>query len=455
MRHCRLEEICAAVGGTLLQGTDSTVQGVTIDSRTAQPGELYIALVGERTDGHRYVEAALRAGAVAAVVSQKPEKLLPGKGYILTADTQEALKALATWYRRQFSIPFVQVTGSAGKTTTKEMIAAVLSRRLCTHKTEGNLNNHVGTPLTLLRLRAGHEIAVIETGMSHFGEIRYMGEMVQPDVAVITNVGDAHMGNLDGTRRGVLRAKCEIFENLQADGIAVLNGDDKLLRNITLHQEIIFCGKSEGCQVRIGDVAERGINGTDCTVTTARDTYRLHIASPGGYMVYPAAMAIAIGERMGLHRQEIVEGIADYRSVGSRMRVVRMPGERIIIDDCYNANPQAMAEALRLLSLTDCRRRVAVLGDMGELGAGSVQAHRQVGELAGGYGLDGLNAIGEQAKYLAEAAGGAAQWFPAVSDAADALRRAFTPGTAALVKASHSMGFTQVVEELEKDAASQ
>ncbi|MBO4853971.1 MAG: UDP-N-acetylmuramoyl-tripeptide--D-alanyl-D-alanine ligase [Oscillospiraceae bacterium] len=450
MRNCGLFEICAAVGGTLLQGADLSVQDVTIDSRTARSGELYIALVGERTDGHRYVEAALTAGAAAAVVSQMPEKLMSGKGYILVPDTQEALKALATWYRRQFNIPFVQVTGSAGKTTTKEMIASVLSRHYRTLRTEGNLNNHVGTPLMLLRLRPEHEMAVIETGMSHFGEIRYMGEMVQPDVAVITNVGDAHMGNLDGTRRGVLQAKCEIFENLRPNGIAVLNGDDELLRDIALHQETVFCGKREGCHVRISDVTERGINGTDCTVTTAGDVYRLHIASPGGYMVYPAAMAIAIAERMGLDHREIVEGIADYRSVGSRMRVVRMPGERIIIDDCYNANPQAMAEALRLLSLTDCRRRIAVLGDMGELGIGSEQAHRRLGNLAGSCGLNALITIGEQAKWIAEAAGGGAQWFPTIADATEALRRLFTPGTAVLVKASHSMGFTQVVEELEK-----
>ena len=208
MTPCTAREICAAVGGTLLQDSGAPVTGVTTDSRAVQPGQLFIPLVGERFDGHAYIAKALEGGAAGCLTAAAPETLLPGKLYIQVADTRLALKALASWYRDKFDLPVVQVTGSAGKTTTKEMIASVLSQRYNTLRTEGNFNNDIGAPLTLLRLMPEHQAAVIETGMNHFGEIRYLGEMVRPDIAVITNVGDAHIENLGNTRQGILRAKC-------------------------------------------------------------------------------------------------------------------------------------------------------------------------------------------------------------------------------------------------------
>ncbi|MBQ9393692.1 MAG: UDP-N-acetylmuramoyl-tripeptide--D-alanyl-D-alanine ligase [Oscillospiraceae bacterium] len=443
------EDLCAAVGGRLLQAGGVPVTGVIHDSRAVKDGDLYVALPGERVDGHRFVDSALEKGAVAGLIAREPGHLLPGKGYILVPDTEKALQTLAKWYREKFDIPFVQVTGSAGKTTTKEMLAAVLGRRFRTHKTEGNLNSTVGTPLTLLSLAPEHQAAVIETGMNHFGEIACMGAMVQPQVAVITNVGEAHMGNLGGTRLGVLQAKSEIFQHLRPDGVAILNGDDDLLRKITLHQPIILCGTSEGCHVRVSEIREQGIEGTRCVVTTAQERYEVHIAAPGGFMIYPASMAIALGEHFGLAKEEILAGIGDYRSVGSRMRLVRLPGDRVIIDDCYNANPQAMAEALRLLAKTERPRRVAILGDMGELGEGSERAHRAVGALAAQLPLDAVVAIGEKAKYFTEGNDNA-RWFSTVEDAAQAMKELFVPGTAVLVKASHAMEFGRVVELLEQ-----
>lgn len=443
------ETLCAAVGGTLLQSGTAPVCGVVHDSRAVKQGDLYVALPGERVDGHDFVSAALENGAAAVLISRRPAQLMAGKSYLLVPDTEKALQTLASWYRAKFAIPFVQITGSAGKTTTKEMVAAVLSRHFCTHKTAGNLNSTIGTPLTLLALSNEHEAAVIETGMNHFGEIACMGAMVRPQVAVITNVGQAHMGNLGGTRRGVLQAKSEIFQNLSPDGIAVLNGDDDLLREITLQQPVLYCGTGENCQVRVTEITERGMEGTDCVVTTPRRTYRVHIAAPGGFMIYPAAMAIAIGEHFGLTQEEILAGIGDYRSVGSRMRLVRLPQERVIIDDCYNANPQAMAQALHLLAQTDCGRRVAVLGDMGELGEGSEEAHLVLGKLTAQLPIDYVIAIGDKAKYLTEE-NAAAQWFPTVDASQETLRRLFVPHTVVLVKASRSMAFEQVVEVLEK-----
>jgi UDP-N-acetylmuramoyl-tripeptide--D-alanyl-D-alanine ligase len=450
MIPCTVREICAAVGGTLLQGEgDALITGVTTDSRAVSAGQLFIPLTGERFDGHAYIDVALTAGAAGCLTARTPETLLPGKAYVQVADTRLALAALAAWYRSRFDLPVVQITGSAGKTTTKEMVAAVLSQRYDTLKTQANFNNDIGTPLTLLGLAPHHQAAVIETGMNHFGEIRYLGAMVRPDIAVITNVGDAHIENLGNTRQGILQAKCEIFEHLSPDGIAVLNGDDPLLNTVALPQTILRCGRGEGCDVRVTDVDDRGIEGVACTVTTAQASYRLHTDSPGAYMIYPMAMAAAIGEALGLTGEEITAGVAAYVPTGSRMHLIRLPEGRLLIDDCYNANPQAMAEALKLLAAASFRRRAAVLGDMGELGELTTSAHRAIGALTGELGLDTVIAIGEKARDIAAAAPGA-QWYPSVSDAMPAVRAAFTDGTAMLVKASHAMHFENIVKELEQ-----
>ncbi len=448
MTPCTAREICAAVGGTLLQDSGAPVTGVTTDSRAVQPGQLFIPLVGERFDGHAYIAKALDGGAAGCLTAAAPETLLPGKLYIQVADTRLALKALASWYRNKFDLPVVQVTGSAGKTTTKEMIASVLSQRYNTLRTEGNFNNDIGAPLTLLRLMPEHQAAVIETGMNHFGEIRYLGEMVRPDIAVITNVGDAHIENLGNTRQGILRAKCEIFENLTPEGIAVLNGDDELLNTVTLPQTILRCGVGDGCGVRVTDIDDRGLEGVACTVTIKGEHYRLTTSAPGRYMIYPMAMAAAIGRRLGLTREEIAAGVAAYTTVGSRMHLIRLPGERLVIDDCYNANPQSMAEGLRMLAASPAQHRVAVLGDMGELGQLTAQAHRDMGALTRRLGLTAV-AVGEKMHALTET-DPQAQWFATVEEAMPAIRQLFTPGTAVLVKASHAMHFESIVKELEK-----
>ena len=448
MIGCTVQHLCAAVGGTLLQESGAVVTEVSTDSRSIPAGALFVPLAGERFDGHDYLDAALESGAAGCLTARKPASLLQDKFYIQVSDTLEALKALASWYRAKFDIPMVQVTGSAGKTTTKEMIAAVLNQHFSTLKTQANFNNAIGTPLTLLNLSPAHQAAVIETGMNHFGEIRYLGEMVRPTVAVITNVGDAHIENLGGTRQGILQAKCEIFENLQPVGLAVLNGDDELLSGLALPFETVLCGRHERCGVRVTNVAEHGIEGVTCTVTTKRDVYEVSIPSPGAYMIYPAAMAIAIGEHLGLTKVELLSGIAAYRPVGSRMHLVRCSGDRIIIDDCYNANPQAMAEALRILAQTEHPRRMAVLGDMGELGDLTEQAHRDIGELTRTLGLDTVVAVGPKAKAIQDA-NPDALWFPTVAEALPAIRAAFTTGTAVLVKASHAMHFTDIVKDLE------
>ena len=449
MTPCTVREICDAVGGTLLQGSDVSVTRVSTDSRSIPEGALFVPLVGERFDGHTYIGKALEAGAAGCLTARTPDALLPGKFYIQVSDTRLALKALARWYRGRFDLPVVQVTGSAGKTTTKEMIACVLGRHFRTLKTQANFNNDIGTPLTLLELAPEHQAAVIETGMNHFGEIRYLGEMVRPDIAVITNVGDAHIENLGNTRQGILRAKCEIFENLAPDGVAVLNGDDPLLNTVTLPQRILRCGTGAGCDVRVTEVDDRGLEGVACTVTTVKTSYRLETSSPGAYMIYPLAMAAAIGEYLGLTAEEITAGAADYVPVGSRMHLIPVDGQRLIIDDCYNANPQAMAEALRMLAKSRHRRKVAVVGDMGELGELTEQAHRDVGTLARELKLDVVVAVGEKMRALRET-DPSALWFPDTASALPALPDLFVGDTAVMVKASHAMHFENIVKELEK-----
>ena len=229
MRNITVKELLTAVHGTLLSGSVETVIGaINTDSRKAAPGEVFIPLVGERFDGHDYIDSALANGAAGCLCARESKPLAEGKFYIQVADTTLALKDLASWYRGQFDLPVVQITGSVGKTTTKEMIASVVAQHFVTLKTAENFNNEIGTPQTLLQLSSEHEAAVIETGMDRAGQIRYLGEMVRPQIAVITNIGDAHIEYL-GSRENILKAKCEIFDNLSPDGVAILNGVDALL----------------------------------------------------------------------------------------------------------------------------------------------------------------------------------------------------------------------------------
>ena len=450
MRPLTVSELLTATGGTLLAGELSArVTAVSTDSRTAGEGALFLPLAGERFDGHDYIDKALAQGAAGCLCARSPETLQSGKFYISVPDTRLALKALAAWYRAQFDIPFVQVTGSVGKTTTKEMIASVLAQKFRTLKTEGNFNNDIGTPLTLLGLDERHEAAVIETGMDHFGEIRYLGEIVRPRIAVITNIGDAHIEFL-GSREGILKAKSEIFENLAPDGVAVLNGDDALLNTVEIPRRIVRCGESDGCAVRVTDVSDRGIDGVDCTVTTARAVYPLHIPTPGRHMICAASIAAAVGEELGLSAEEIVRGIAAYEPSGSRMRVHRLSQGRRLLDDCYNANPQSMAASLRVLAASE-GKKVAVLGDMKELGALTERAHREMGELCASLGIDRVIAVGEYAKNIAAAIPDKAEWFTDAESAFAAARREFTAQSVLLCKASHSMHFEKIVEELLKE----
>ena len=288
--------------------------------------------------------------------------------------------------------------------------------------------------------------------MNHFGEIEYLTEMVKPDVAVISNIGDAHIQNL-GSREGILKAKCEIFTHLKKDGLAVLNGDDALLDTVAKPFRTIRCGKSEHCQARIAEIADHGVEGISCAIVTGKDRYALNISAPGEHMAYAAAIAAAVGEELGLSREEIIRGAASYVPVGSRMRVLRLSERRMLLDDCYNANPQSVTAALEVLAKTERGRRVAVLGDMGELGDLTEQAHYNMGALAAMLGVDLVVAIGKKAARIADGAvesGGDAVHFATKEEALPEVRAQLGPDTAMLVKASHAMRFDWLVERLEE-----
>lgn len=452
-----VREIAAAAGGIWWNagnnGDGPSVSCVCTDSRKITPGCLFVPWKGENFDGHDFMDAALTAGAAGTLCARLPADLQADKFYIKVDDTRLALKAMASAYRDRFDIPFVQITGSVGKTTAKEMIAAVLSAKLDVLKTPENYNNDIGTPLTLFQLEPKHQAAVIETGMNHFGEIRYLGEMVRPDMAVISNVGDAHIEFL-GSREGILKAKSEIFDFLKPGGVAILNGDDPLLDTLDLPFTTLRCGQSEHCNVRISDLADHGLDGVTCRVTTAQDSYELTINAPGQHLVYCTSMAVAIAERLGLSREEIVSGVASFQGVGARMEVVRLPGKRIILNDCYNANPQSVAAGLEVLAKSTGSHKLAILGDMGELGDHGEAAHYNIGALAAMLGIDMVIAIGEKAEKIAEgalASGGSAVHFMNKPAAAEEILRQFGPETSALVKASHfSMHFETIVNLLKE-----
>lgn len=443
MQKIKVRELCQAIGGTLVQGSDEAeFFNVSTDSRTAKEGDLFIPVKGERFDGHDFIEKALLSGAAGCIFHREPEKKLTGKVYIAVDDPLLALKRLGIFYRSRVTIPFIQITGSVGKTTTKEMVAGMLAEQYCTLKTEGNFNSDLGVPKTMLQLTEEHEVAVIETGMDHFGEIRYLGEIAKPDIAVITNVGDVHAEFLGGSRMGVFKAKCEIFENLAADGVAILNGDDALLNTVTLPQRIVRFGWGENCDVRILSVETHGVSGISCRIRTAKDEYALRIAVPGAHVAYSAAIAVAVAEELGMPRDKVMTGIEAFQAPDKRLEVKPLAGNRIMINDSYNANPLSMAAALRVLAEADAQRHIAFLGDMKELGDTAEAGHREIGRLITELKLDEVLCIGPLCRQymvdeIEKCGGTKVTWYAGRDEAHEDLIKAFKENTALLIKGSH------------------
>ena len=457
MQSMTLTEIVSAVKGVWWNPGDQipTVSAVSTDSRKITPGCLFLPWVGEKFDGHQFIDAALDAGAAGCLCAKLPQNIRPDKFYIKVADTRLALRDLASAYRDRFQIPFVQITGSVGKTTTKEMIAAVLGAKLDVLKTPENFNNDIGTPLTLLGLAPEHQAAVIETGMNHFGEIEYLGAMVRPDIAVISNIGDAHIEYL-GSREGILKAKSEIFQAMTGDDLAVLNGDDPLLRTLDgkIAPGILWCGADHEPPYEAKEIRQMGAKGLQCKIKTPKTEFAVTIPALGNHMIYPVLMACAIGEKFGMTGEEMKKGVEAFVPTKMRMNVIRQ-GDVTILDDAYNANPQSMRAALEVLSQTDATFRVAVLGDMFELGELGPELHRGMGECAAALGnIDALLAVGELAWNIYDAAhqAGMEGAIYAKDRAASKplLANFIRPGAVILVKASRGMAFEELTRELQR-----
>lgn len=459
MEALTLRQLLEAVGGTLLGepcDLDTVFTNVCTDNRKVQPGDLFLPLEGERFDGHAFIASALEGGAVGCLTARERESYLPGKFYVKVRSTRRALRDLAKYYKSLFSIPFVAVTGSVGKTTTKDMTAAVLGVRYQVLKTEGNYNNDIGLPLTLLRLERRHQIAVLEMGMDHAGEIDYLSRIVEPDVAIITNIGDAHIENL-GSREGIFQAKCEVFPHMKGDGVAIVSGDDPMLATLKgkLPQTTLLVGAGAGMDYTAAQLNTDGASHLSCTIRTPKAQFQADIPALGIHMIYPTLMAAAVAEHFGMGPDEIQQGIRAFLPTKMRMNLIRCPGDILLLNDAYNANPQSMRAAAAVLGDAKDRRRVAVLGDMKELGANSEQFHRAVGGYFAQMGIERLIAVGDQARFIAEGAlqGGLehTSYFPDLDSAKEALRREVRPGVTILVKASRSMAFERIVEYLQEN----
>lgn len=499
MEKLKLKELAEAVGGTLLEPADpeTEILSVVTDSRKIMEGCVFFALAGERFDGHAYVDASLQKGAAGCVVSRAPENLLPGRFYVLVGDTRRALGDLARYYRMKFPVKVVGITGSVGKTTCREMMAAVLSRHFRVHATKGNFNNEIGLPMTIFDLSAQDEVMVLEMGMNHLGEIRRLSQIAAPDIAVITNIGTAHIGNL-GSRENIFLAKKEIFEGMQEGACAVLCGDDDFLSQIaqdpvlSSKYRLLFAGKGAHCQVRVTD-ARMVVTGVDSSASEAEMTTVCTIRLPGGipvpesrvtahrihdpaerrpepsekvpedrlpgggtkltaripaagfHLLYPASLAAAVGTVLGMSPQEIREGIESFS--GQRMACEKI-GDILLFDDTYNASPDSMRSSLEVLACLPVKKKAAVLGDMLEQGDFAEKLHREVGTAAAGAGIDTLLTIGPLSMAMAEAAREAGlsdvREFPDRESAVSAVEEITRPGTAILFKASHSMALDRL-----------
>lgn len=437
-------EIAARLTGAKCVGTlpDGELTAITTDSRNVISGAMFGAIAGERVDGHDYLAAAMEKGAVCALVERAVDCALP---QLVVSSTEAALQTLAAYYRDRFDIPVIGVTGSVGKTTAKEMIASVLSQRFNTLKTEKNFNNELGVPFTLFRLTPEHEAAVVEMGISDFGEMTRLTNMVKPEIAVFTLIGDAHLEFLHD-RAGVLRAKGEIVSAMPENGLVIANGDDALLSKRDFGRETLLFGFGENCALRAANVQSDGDH-TRCDILWQGRSIPVCIPAYGRHMVYAALMGAAVGLRLGLSDEQIAAGIEGYETVGHRGRVLKT-ARFTVIDDCYNSNPTSAASAVR--SMLDLGGRpVAILGDMLELGENSAALHRELGAFAAESGAKVI-ACGTLAKAIAEGAGESGCWFETTAELIAALPELVSEGDAILVKASRRMKFEDITERLEK-----
>jgi UDP-N-acetylmuramoyl-tripeptide--D-alanyl-D-alanine ligase len=454
MKNLTPENIAKACGGTMVNcenilGRELTA--VTTDSRKITEGCLYIPMKGAKFNGHDFIPQVMEGGALLTLTEK--DEAAEGYPYIKVKRTDIAIQRIAEFYRVELGIPVVGITGSVGKTSTKEMIAAVLSQKYNVLKTAGNFNNNLGLPLTIFRITEEHEIAVLEMGISHFGEMTDLARTARPNTMVITNIGTCHLEFLKD-RDGVFEAKTECFEYVDFEnGTVVLNGDDdKLCRVDQVHGRApIFYGMDPGMRVYAENIQPLGLKGTACTINIDDRYFDVTVPIPGRHMVMNALAGAAVGSLYGLTDEEIKAGIESLETLGGRFNIVET-GKYTVIDDCYNANPMSMKASLGVLNDVE-ERCVAILGDMGELGENEAALHREVGEYAGEQNIDEYIVVGELSKNISEAIREVKpeadlHTFETVEELIPALDILLKEGDIVLVKASHFMGFDRIVEAL-------
>lgn len=452
-------ELASATGGRWIGAAPAAVAGVSTDTRSIAAGSAFVALRGERFDGHDFLAEAARAGAACAVVARDRAPSAPaGLPALAVDDTLVALGAIARHHRLRFALPVVGVTGSNGKTTTREMIAAILTTRGPVLKTEGNLNNEVGVPLTLLRLGPAHTAAVVEMGMNHRGEIARLTAIAEPRVGVVTNAFPAHLEGL-GTVDGVAEAKGELYKGLPADGVVVANADDPRM----LHRArksgrrvVTFSGGTDrDADVVVLDFLSRDPSGSRFLLGIGTKEVEVRLPLVGDHNAVNAAAAAAAALALGCTDREIVRGLGEVRPVGRRLRIERLPSGVLLVDDCYNANPASMKAALRTArQLAGEGRALAVLGDMLELGPTEDDLHRELGRDAASAGLAALGAFGPRARLARDAAVAAGMPSSDTFHTEDPqalvalVRERLRPGDVLLVKGSRGMKLERLVEAL-------
>lgn len=454
MKDMTLERIAACCGGTYhgsKEAEKQEVTGIAIDSRKVTKGGLFIPICGERVDGHSFIPQVMEQGALCALSEHPLEEAY--QPYIEVASTTDALKKIAACYRQILGIPVVGITGSVGKTSTKEMIASVLGEKYHVHKTAGNFNNEIGLPLTVFGLTEEHEAAVLEMGISDFGEMHRLAEIANPDICVITNIGQCHLENL-GTRDGILRAKTEVFAHLRGPKTVILNGDDDKLSTVTEVEgkAPILYTKTEDTRENVhayaSDIVPLGMEGIRMTLHLYGESQTVTIPIPGEHNIYNALAAACVGHAMQMTLPQICLGIEKVQTISGRSNLLHF-GSVTVMDDCYNANPVSMKASLDVLGQA-AGRKVAVLGDMGELGSRERELHAEAGAYAAKK-TDLLLCAGKLSEEMAHAAedpGCEVHHYDTREELTEALLTMIKPQDTILVKASHFMEYPKVVEAL-------
>jgi len=453
MQPIKAKQVVEACRGEVLSGDIETrITGVSTDTRTLQPGDLFFALTGESSDGHKFLADALSKGASGVVVSRKVETRQLA---IRVDDTLQALGDLAAYYRLKFDPVVVGVTGSVGKTTTKEMIAAVASSLGPVLKSAGNFNNEIGVPLTLLELVPKHKTAIVEMAMRGPGQIEYLARLASPSIGVITNIHISHI-ELLGTLDAIADAKGELLDHLPADGAAVLNADDAYFEYLRRRSNarVVSFGESEGAEVR---ATSAGLDSMGCCafeVTTPRGSFGVRIPVPGEHNIKDALAAIAVGEVLGIPHDDMRQALAGFKPPEKRSNVLPTRAGVVVIDDTYNAGPASVMSALKTLKMIEGGRKIAVLGDMLELGEHALSAHLEVGSAVAANGVDMLVIVGQLAKLISRGALDAGLPVSAVFEyedswqAARELPQKLRERDVVLVKGSRAMKMERVVEGL-------